>query len=218
MHYTDEDSFEDSRLIIASSTHILDNIDENKTGVLILHSNMAEGADTHLNTSHFVHACPALFSFNALLNDLRDCLHTKDAYNEWSAQLTFSFVHQTQFPDIDRTWHQLLAVLKTRFGMENESLFALGLIYREILTNAIRHGNQFDQGKDIFVHFAYNPNTRVAHLNVKDEGQGFDYDNMVRVIDQDDELRQQHRGLSLLRSFCQKIASRQNRVIVEIKL
>lgn len=59
-----------------------------------------------------------------------------------------------------------------RHGYDQESTFAIKLALEEVLINAIKHGNKFDQGKHVHVECNVTPDQ--AEIVIEDEGPGFD--------------------------------------------
>jgi serine/threonine-protein kinase RsbW len=88
---------------------------------------------------------------------------------------------------------------------------------REILTNAVRHGNKNDESKTVYVSY-YLWKDHMFRLIIEDEGTGFDYFSYLQKIKQEDELRVQHRGIFLIDSFAHKIIPEGNKISIEIKL
>ncbi|CAN5683228.1 hypothetical protein BH09PLA1_BH09PLA1_35330 [soil metagenome] len=59
-----------------------------------------------------------------------------------------------------------------RHGYGHESTFAIKLALEEVLINAIKHGNKFDQNKK--VHVESNVTRDEAEIIIEDEGPGFE--------------------------------------------
>ncbi|HOQ80858.1 MAG TPA: ATP-binding protein [Candidatus Cloacimonadota bacterium] len=94
--------------------------------------------------------------------------------------------------------------------------FEFNLVLRELLTNAVKHGNKLDKTKDIIFAVFLNIDEGRIGFAVKDEGEGFDFKGHLHSIEKD-ELRINERGLFLINEFCNKIYSNNNLIIVELK-
>ncbi len=77
------------------------------------------------------------------------------------------------------------------------------IVIRELLINAIEHGNQ--NNPDRTVHCAVEQVEDVLFkVTVEDEGDGFDYKNLDMAIPEDPR-QVRHRGYALIKSFTEKI-------------
>lgn len=73
----------------------------------------------------------------------------------------------------------------------------------EAVTNAIKHGNKNDATKYVFVDAVYD--NGVLEIDVKDEGLGFDYNNLPDPTLPDNILKFSGRGIYLIRSLSDKL-------------
>jgi serine/threonine-protein kinase RsbW len=95
-------------------------------------------------------------------------------------------------------------------GLDEESVHWWSVAIRESVVNAIKHGNCGDARKRVFVEFAKTgepPQTAVAVL-VRDEGVGFDPDDVPDPLAPENLLKSSGRGIFLMRSFMDEIALR----------
>jgi anti-sigma regulatory factor (Ser/Thr protein kinase) len=85
--------------------------------------------------------------------------------------------------------------------------FEVLLVLRELTTNAILHGNKnsFDKKTGILLTYFPIEKKRRLQMTVIDEGQGYDLPGALRRIRSEGELRERHRGLLILKTFCQSI-------------
>lgn len=93
--------------------------------------------------------------------------------------------------------------------------FYVNLILRELLTNAVKHGNELNPEKNVFIIIYFSNKYQKIGIIVKDEGVGFDFNNSLENIETDD-LRQQQRGLFLIKKICDKVYNHKNLVAVEL--
>ncbi len=90
-----------------------------------------------------------------------------------------------------------------RWGYSEHDIFAIKLALEEALVNAIKHGNQMDPDKK--VHIRYAINDRQVEIYVKDEGCGFNPDEVPDPTDPDNIERPCGRGLLLIRGFMTQV-------------
>ena len=119
--------------------------------------------------------------------------------------------------DIDRIADMLSQFIYSLIENINKlEFFQLNLVLRELLTNAVKHGNRLDKSKHIVFVMFFNILERKLGFAVQDEGNGFDFKKHLKTIEKD-ELRINERGLFLINEFCNKIYSKNNLLIVELK-
>jgi serine/threonine-protein kinase RsbW len=100
---------------------------------------------------------------------------------------------------------QIAAVLKAVTGdmaaldYTEKDIWSMSLALEEALVNAIKHGNQLDPAKRVRVRFRVN--AQRALIQVRDEGVGFNPDEVADPLDPENLDRASGRGLLLMRSF-----------------
>jgi serine/threonine-protein kinase RsbW len=87
-------------------------------------------------------------------------------------------------------------------GLDDEAIHWVGVALRESVINAIKHGNQNDASKHVFVELEETAGA-VAELmiRVRDEGQGFDPEILENPLAPENLLKSSGRGIFLIRSF-----------------
>lgn len=87
-------------------------------------------------------------------------------------------------------------------GLDEDATHWVGVAIRECVINAIKHGNQHDLSKHVFVEFTTGP-TAVPTLtvSVRDEGAGFDPVSLEDPLAPENLLKSSGRGIFLIRSF-----------------
>ncbi len=88
-----------------------------------------------------------------------------------------------------------------QFG--DSDLFAVKLAVEEALVNAIKHGNQLDPAKKVFVQYTIDDNH--FEIRIKDEGAGFDPTDLPDPTADDFLERPCGRGVMLIRSFMSSV-------------
>ena len=95
----------------------------------------------------------------------------------------------------------------TRAGFEGLSLDRIGLAVREIVTNAIVHGNRYDRRKKVFVAVSRTPSR--LEISISDQGAGFDPNAVSDPLGPEALLQPSGRGLFLARIFTDELYVRQ---------
>jgi serine/threonine-protein kinase RsbW len=88
-------------------------------------------------------------------------------------------------------------------GFDEREQDAINLALEEALANAIRHGNRDDAGKSIFVDYAVSPQD--VRVTIRDEGDGFDPDNLPDPRQPGHQRRPSGRGILLLRTYMDEV-------------
>ena len=88
-------------------------------------------------------------------------------------------------------------------GLDDDAVHWVGVAIRESVINAIKHGNQNDAAKRVFVDFETASDAGPAQLNirVRDQGPGFDPDHLADPLAPENLLKASGRGIFLIRSF-----------------
>lgn len=88
-------------------------------------------------------------------------------------------------------------------GLDDDALHWVSVAVRESVVNAIKHGNKNDESKRVVVEFTPLPVDEPERLviHVKDEGEGFDPEEVADPLAPENILRSSGRGIFLIRSF-----------------
>jgi serine/threonine-protein kinase RsbW len=123
-----------------------------------------------------------------------------------------------QFPSDTRAGRRILEevlkVLEVQHWNQHD-IFCVHLAAYEALINAIVHGNQEDNRKK--VHFICRISPRRVHMEIADEGPGFDPASLPDPTDDEHIHHPGGRGVLLMRAFMSRVAfnPRGNQVILE---
>lgn len=82
----------------------------------------------------------------------------------------------------------------------------------EAVNNAIQHGNKYDPNKSIDLEFI--PNDNHITFTIKDEGEGFDYDNLPDPTDPENIEKPHGRGIFLMKHLADGVEFQENGRIV----
>jgi serine/threonine-protein kinase RsbW len=87
-------------------------------------------------------------------------------------------------------------------GLDDDSIHWVSVAVRESAANAIKHGNKNDASKRVFVEFEGRfDNGPELSIRVRDEGEGFDPEEVADPLAPENLLKGSGRGIFLIRSF-----------------
>ncbi len=94
-----------------------------------------------------------------------------------------------------------------RIGFDEDSMHWVGVAVRESVINAIKHGNQHDQSKMVYVDFrsTVEPDGELV-ISVCDEGEGFEPKEVADPLAPENMLKSSGRGIFLMRSFMDDVS------------
>jgi serine/threonine-protein kinase RsbW len=97
-----------------------------------------------------------------------------------------------------------------RVGFDEDSMHWVSVAIRECVINAIKHGNQNDQRKLVRVEFisSSDPETGGLTVAVRDEGEGFEPEEIADPLAPENMLKSSGRGIFLIRNFMDDIQLR----------
>lgn len=90
-----------------------------------------------------------------------------------------------------------------RCGYAKDAVFAIKLAFEEAVTNAVKHGNRLDAGKNVHIRYYVDPKRIV--IMVRDEGCGFCPENVPDPTKDENLERPCGRGLMLMAAYMTKI-------------
>jgi len=94
-------------------------------------------------------------------------------------------------------------------------LFKINIMLREVLNNAVEHGNNFDENK--FIYCKISCKGDVLTFEIEDEGEGF-IANDFYMMDDGFTMKNRSRGLELIEKYGFEYSFNKNKVIVEYGL
>jgi serine/threonine-protein kinase RsbW len=87
-------------------------------------------------------------------------------------------------------------------GLDEDAIHWVGVALRESVINAIKHGNQNDNAKHVFVEFeATERSVPELSIRVRDQGAGFDPETIADPLAPENLLKGSGRGIFLIRRF-----------------
>jgi serine/threonine-protein kinase RsbW len=91
-------------------------------------------------------------------------------------------------------------------GFDEETCHYMGVAVRESVVNAVKHGNRFDLAKRVSVDFDLAP--RELHVEVCDQGEGFDVSAVPDPLAPENLLKASGRGIFFMRQFMDEVRYR----------
>ena len=84
-------------------------------------------------------------------------------------------------------------------GLGDEFIYAVDLAVRESVANAVKHGNKFDESKEVKLTFENSGDT--FEVTVRDHGSGFNVEDVPDPTDPEHLLKANGRGILFMNSF-----------------
>lgn len=84
-------------------------------------------------------------------------------------------------------------------GCDSDQAYFIEMAVREVVVNAIRHGNQMDLDKIVRVQYRFN--SERFEVEVLDQGNGFDFEHLPDPCNPENLMKSSGRGIFLVRSF-----------------
>jgi len=106
------------------------------------------------------------------------------------------------FTEIDKTCAAILKEMD-KSGFKDKIIKQFKICIFEMLTNAILHGNNSDASKKVIVFYKITP--FVATISVKDEGPGFNINDIPDPLLPENRMKDHGRGLFLIRHYLDEV-------------
>ena len=103
---------------------------------------------------------------------------------------------------------------KERFELDDDIYGNIMIAVTEAVNNAIKHGNAGDRKKN--VHLSLSLNDSLIKFTVKDEGQGFDYQNLPDPTAPENLEKVGGRGIFLMKLLSDQVEFKDRGRIVEL--
>ena len=88
-------------------------------------------------------------------------------------------------------------------GIDADTLFDVRLCLEEALINAVKYGNKKDPSKSVFIRIVSQPDK--IEMEIKDEGQGFDYESVPLPTDEQNLEKLSGRGVFLIKNLMSRV-------------
>ena len=90
-----------------------------------------------------------------------------------------------------------------RVGVSEEACFGIDMAVREGIANAVIHGNKLDEGKVVTITVSKSADT--LEIIMRDQGQGFDAENISDPTAAENILKTSGRGIFFMRNFMDEV-------------
>lgn len=124
----------------------------------------------------------------------------------------------SNYRDVHLVVLDVVELLKLKCDLTDKNLlFTINFVLREVLNNAVEHGNRFDESKKINITVDYTP-PKIIFI-VQDEGDGFTMDEEHVSQDVNYVLRERNRGMQLIRdmNFDVDVEHTQVKLVLDLK-
>lgn len=131
--------------------------------------------------------------------------------------LIYKEVIGSTFKEVNISVLDVIDALKTECDIiDTKMLFKINFVLREIMNNAVEHGNKFDEEKKITCEVFVENN--VLSFEVEDEGEGIDLSSNPFSVDHDYILRERNRGMKVIEDLNFRIFVKVNKIRLELEL
>ena len=93
-------------------------------------------------------------------------------------------------------------------GLDDDAVHWVGVAIRESVINAIKHGNRNDATKHVFVDLETPQGQAELKIRVRDEGEGFEPEEVADPLAPENLLKSSGRGIFLIRNFMDNVELR----------
>lgn len=132
--------------------------------------------------------------------------------------IVFEKTIESSFEAVDELVNLVMEQIENEFTMiDAHQLFKINFMLREILNNAVEHGNHFQLDKDVFLEVVYEE--PILAFLIRDEGEGVNKSDIdPDKLDADFLLRERQRGYQTIREMDFDIKVKGNEVTVLLNL
>jgi serine/threonine-protein kinase RsbW len=111
----------------------------------------------------------------------------------------------------------ILADLRSKFAIDDTIFYNIMIAVTEAVNNAINHGNKLDPSKR--VQFNVEADKEMIYIYVKDEGLGFNPQEIDDCLEPENLLKASGRGVFIIRELMHEVKIRSNSegTVVEMK-
>ncbi len=126
-------------------------------------------------------------------------------------------VLKSTYEELEKVEH-LLNELQSEIGFNDEFYARLMLTVSEAATNGVVHGNQLDESKK--VHIVAESNGTTLTISTKDEGDGFDPEEVEDPLAEENLLKPSGRGVFLMGEYADEVTYEDDgtKLILKFKL
>lgn len=116
-------------------------------------------------------------------------------------QISLDFVSDLKFTEFCVL---VFSYLRRILNLVDDDFFKIEMSLREVINNAIIHGNKSDKNKRVFVNFWWTKSS--IKLSIKDENpEKVDFDEINKKLKKNDLLAFNGRGILIMKSYMDKV-------------
>lgn len=109
---------------------------------------------------------------------------------------------------------QIIEDIKNLHGIPEELYGNILVSLSEAVNNAIKHGNK--ENPNSYIHFSFEHTDKEFRFSIKDEGPGFEYDNIPDPTHPDNLEKPDGRGIFIMQSLADDVVFEDNGSLVSI--
>ncbi len=110
----------------------------------------------------------------------------------------FELVLESKRSEI-RKFEELLEKTNQEFGLEMEKFINFQIACSEAIINSIVHGNKENENKKVYTRLEYDE--VVLTVGIKDEGKGFDINQLPDPTSKENLMKESGRGIFIMKSL-----------------
>lgn len=116
-------------------------------------------------------------------------------------RISLEFVSDLKFTEFSVL---VFSYVRRFLHMEEDEFFKVEISLREVINNAILHGNKSDKAKRVFVTFKWSK--KWLYLNIRDENSdAVDFNAINKQLEDNDILAFSGRGILIMKSYMDKV-------------
>lgn len=115
---------------------------------------------------------------------------------------TFRLTLASTFEDSEKV-PDFVQSIADKQGLDEQTTSTLMLLTSEAVSNAMEHGNKFDPEKEVHISIEIGSSKIIA--TVKDEGDGFDFEDLKNPLKKENLLDTRGRGVFLLQELADSV-------------
>ncbi len=113
------------------------------------------------------------------------------------------YVFMSSAEEKNRVLESLLGDFRQRELISEDDVFWCRLVLDEALVNAVKHGNEYDENKNVICRLYVREGEWVFY--VEDQGKGFSFSDVPSLDDEDSLLMNHGRGVNLMLHYMDEV-------------
>lgn len=115
-----------------------------------------------------------------------------------------SYTFSSSLDELDRL-PDILDQITEAFSLDNETAAKLMLTVSEAVTNGIKHGNELTPEKEVYLNVML-LNSKHLQIKVKDQGDGFNPEEVPDPLAEENLLKPSGRGVYLMKEYADQVS------------